>query len=124
MIPAVPPHLTRSYYLGRKERDGLLTLAPSTRKRHGARPPHSTGTAGLAGELERRLTLETLPSNRPGRPANYYTPREVKDIFKIALSTVYKKHDEFGGRMIAGCLRFPRPIIDSMLRKDGILEPK
>ncbi len=59
-----------------------------------------------------------------GRPSDYYKAREVAQIFGVGLATVYRKSDEFGGRWIAGCLRFPRNIVDGMRRKDGALEPK
>ncbi len=58
-----------------------------------------------------------------GRPSDYYNARDVAGIFKMGLSTVYKKPEEFGGRWIAGCLRFPRVIVDSM-RRETALEPQ
>jgi hypothetical protein len=58
-------------------------------------------------------------SRRPGRPSDYYTAKDVKAIFAIGLSTVYRKPDEFGGRWVAGTLRFPKAIVDSMRRKDA-----
>lgn len=61
---------------------------------------------------------------RAGRPSDYYTATEIRDMFHVSLATVYRKAEEFGGRKIAGCLRFPRIIVDSMRRKDGALEPK
>lgn len=55
-----------------------------------------------------------------GRPSLYLTPKQVAGIFQIGLSTVYKKPEEFGGRVIAGCLRFPRAIIEAMVRRDHV----
>ncbi len=59
-----------------------------------------------------------------GRPGDYYKASEVAAMFHVGKSTVYRKPDEFGGRWIAGCLRFPKLIVDSMRRKDGALEPQ
>lgn len=58
-------------------------------------------------------------TRRRGRPSDYYTAQEVADIFHIGKSTVYRKPDEFGGRWIVGCLRFPKAIVDAMTRKDA-----
>jgi hypothetical protein len=62
-------------------------------------------------------------ATRTGRPSDYYTAKEVKDMFHVSLATVYRKAEEFGGRWIAGCLRFPRVIVDNLRRKDGIHVP-
>jgi hypothetical protein len=61
-------------------------------------------------------------NSKPGRPRDYYTAKEVTEIFPIGLSTLYRKSGEFGGRVHAGRLMFPRVIIDTMRRKDGALE--
>jgi hypothetical protein len=59
---------------------------------------------------------------RAGRPREYYTAKEVTEIFPIGLSTLYRKAEEFGGRFRGGRLIFPRVIIDTMVRKDNALE--
>jgi hypothetical protein len=64
--------------------------------------------------------MEQVEKRKRGRPSDYYTAREVADIFNLGLSTVYKKPEEFHGRQIAGTFRFPRPIIDAMRKRDGI----
>lgn len=68
--------------------------------------------------------LESIQPKRRGRPRDYYTAKELTEIFPIGLSTVYKKIEEFGGRWRGGRLIFPRLIVDTMRRKDGALEPK
>jgi hypothetical protein len=72
--------------------------------------------------LRRQNVMEE--KDMAGRPADYYKAREVAEIFQVGLATVYRKPEEWGGRWIAGCLRFPRIIVDNMRRKDGALEPK
>jgi hypothetical protein len=64
--------------------------------------------------------MDTMDKPKRGRPSDYYTAREVAEIFHMGRSTIYKKPDEFHGRFIAGALRFPKPIIDSMRKRDGI----
>jgi hypothetical protein len=64
--------------------------------------------------------MEQMEKRKRGRPADYYTASEVAGIFSLGLSTVYKKPEEFHGRFIAGALRFPKPIIDAMRKRDGI----
>ncbi len=65
-------------------------------------------------------SMDKPEKKKRGRPADYYKAKEVADIFNMAISTVYSKPDEFHGRWIAGVLRFPKPIIDSMRKRDGI----
>jgi hypothetical protein len=67
--------------------------------------------------------MEPVEKRKRGRPSDYYTAKEVAGIFNLGLATVYKKPEEFHGRWICGTLRFPKPIIDGMRKKDGIRIP-